>query len=292
MIGTRLDDVDSPRLLRGDSGWWFIGNRTWTLLRPDQVGSDGTIRADAEDFLRAHGAYRPRTHQAFQLTVLTTTTCNLGCGYCFQNTSLEVVNPFRPDRIERERLSSATIARIVDFTRERMDQAGLNSLSVLLFGGEPLLNPKACLELLTATGDIGRDYANMATNGVLLTRGLARDLNEAGLRGAQVTLDGSREDHDRVRVKHSGAGTFDVIMRNVEQASAVTDLRWNLRVNVSHRNAGAIGQLFEQLDGWVDPARSKITFAWVGDTGVGFENALEHGDDVADQFVDWSIQAL
>jgi uncharacterized protein len=292
MIGTRLDDTDTPRLVSSARGWWFIGNRTWTLLRPEQVAADGTIRPDAEQFLRASGAYRPRTPRSFMLTVLTSTVCNLGCGYCFQNTGPGTDNPYRPDRIARQRLTSAMIDRIVGFTAERMAESGLDRLYLLLFGGEPLLNPRGCLELLERTGDLGRDYANMATNGVLLTRPLARSLAAAGLRGAQVTFDGSQEDHDAVRVKHSGAGTFETIVRNMARADEVTDLRWNLRVNVSHHNVERIGKLYDQFEGRLDPSRCSVTFAWVGDSGVGYENDLKHGDRVADQFLDWSIQGL
>src|ERR1700733_14334516 len=108
MIGTRLDEFDGPRVLRSQYGWWFIGNRTWTLLRPDQVGPEGTVRADADDFLRRGGAYRPRTPSSFSLTVLTSTACNLGCGYCFQNTAADASGGHRPLRIERQRLASDT----------------------------------------------------------------------------------------------------------------------------------------------------------------------------------------
>ena len=59
MIGTRLDAEDAPRLIPSENGWWFIGNQTWTLLRPEQVTADRTITPAAEDFLRRHGAYRP-----------------------------------------------------------------------------------------------------------------------------------------------------------------------------------------------------------------------------------------
>lgn len=292
MIGTRLDEVDAPRLIRSERGWWFIGNQTWTLLRLEQVLPDGTVRTDADRFLHENGAFRPRVPRSFSLTVLTSTACNLGCGYCFQNTDQGSPDRFRPNRIERQRLTSSVIDRIVDFTAERMAEAGMDRLYLLLFGGEPLLNPKGCLELLERTGPIGRDIATMTTNGVLLTPALARELNDAGLRGAQITFDGSRADHDQVRVRHSGGATFDTIVENVSRATAETSLRWNLRVNVSHHNVERIGELFDQFDGRIDPRRCAMTFAWVGDSGVGYGNDLQHAESVADAFVDWSVRAL
>lgn len=292
MIGTRLDAVDAPRLVRSEHGWWFIGNQTWTLLKPGAVRPDGTVREDLDAFLHASGAYRPRVPVSFSLTVLTTTTCNLGCGYCFQNTSLAPAGSHRPPRIERQRLGAATTDRIIRFTSERMMEVGLEKLTLILFGGEPLLNPRGCLELLDRARAIGLQSATMTTNGVLLTPRLAMDLEAAGLNHAQVTFDGSREDHDRIRVKKSGGATFDTIVRNLARATEVTDLRWGLRVNVSHHNFARIGKLFGQLDGQVDPGRCTVTFAWVGDAGFGYDNALGYVEDVSERFVTWTIEAL
>jgi uncharacterized protein len=224
--------------------------------------------------------------------VLTSTACNLGCGYCFQNTALDDSGGHRPPRIALKRLRRSTIDRIIDFTAGRMARVGLDKLYLMLFGGEPLLNPRGCLELLERAGTIGLDLATMTTNGVLLTPVLASELNAAGLRGIQVTFDGSRADHDLIRVTHAGGGTFDAIVRNVERATAVADLWWNFRVNVSHRNFDRIGELFGQLDGRVDPRRCTVTFAWVGDAGFGYGNQLRHIREVSDNFVTWSIAAL
>lgn len=292
MIGTRLDDTDAPRLVKSDRGWWFIGNQTWTLLRPQHVGPGGSIRDDIDEFLHERGAYRPRRPKSFSLTVLTSTACNLGCGYCFQNTALDPTGGSRPLRIEARRLRGDTIDRIVEFTAGRMEQAGLDKLYLLLFGGEPLMNPRGCLDLLERTRPLGLYLATMVTNGVLLTPDLAADLHAAGLRGAQITFDGSREDHDRIRVKHSGAPTFDTIVDNVGRATEATGLLWNLRVNVSHRNFDRIGELFDQVRDRIEPSRCTVTFAWVGDAGFGYGNDLRHVDQVGDAFVRWAVTAI
>ncbi len=155
-----------------------------------------------------------------------------------------------------------------------------------------MLNRRGCLELLRRTGEIGLSFATMTTNGVLLTPDLARRLEAAGLRGAQITFDGSREDHDRIRVTHAGGGTFDAIVRNVARVTEATGLRWNLRINVSHHNFDRIGDLFDQLGTRVDPARCTMTFAWVGDAGFGYGNELRHADEVCEGFVSWHIAAL
>lgn len=193
MIGTRLDNGDAPRLIRSEHGWWFIGNQTWTLLRPEAVRPDGTVRDEIEAFLRANGAYRARSPESFSLTILTTTSCNLGCGYCFQNTALDPEAGDRPKRIARAWLDTTTTNKIIRFAANRMARAGLEKLSLLLFGGEPLLNPRGCLELLRRSQTIGLVEATMATNGMLLTPKLAMELEAAGLDHAQLSFDGGRK---------------------------------------------------------------------------------------------------
>ncbi|MEV4215509.1 radical SAM protein [Micromonospora sp. NPDC049662] len=292
MIGTRLDDIDAPRLIRSEHGWWFIGNQTWTLLRPECVGSDGTVDAATTGFLRRTGAFEPRLPVSFSLTVLTTTTCNLGCAYCFQNTGVDDTGGARPPRIRRTWLDTDTVDRIITFARDRMRQCELDRLYLLLFGGEPLLNPRGCLTLLDRARAIGLDQCAMTTNGVLLTPRLARELYAAGLNGVQVTFDGSRADHDQIRVKRSGAPTFDTIVRNVARATEVTGLNWNLRVNVSHHNFDRIADLVGELAAGLSPDRCTVTFAWVGDAGFGYHNTMRHIDTVSDAFAGWSIAAL
>ncbi|MFD7934194.1 radical SAM protein [Streptomyces sp. NPDC059755] len=292
MIGTRLDGVDAPRLIKSKHGWWFIGNQTWTLLKPGAVHSDGTVREDIDSFLRASGAYMPRTPESFALTVLTTTACNLGCGYCFQNTALDPAGGHQPPRIDRQRLDTDTIDRIIRFTADRMMRVGLKSLSLMLFGGEPLLNRRGCLELLDGARTIGMQTATMTTNGLLLTPDIAKSLNAAGLDRVQVTFDGSRQDHDKIRVKQSGGATFNTIVRNLARATEVTDFRWEIRVNVSHHNFDRIDELFEQLKGQVDATRCTVAFAWVGDAGFGYENSLRHVDHVSARFASWNVAAL
>ena len=291
MIGTRLDEVDAPRLLRSRFGWWFLGNQTWTLIAPEGVRSDGTVTNEVDAFLHDKGSYHPRVPVDFSLTVLTATGCNLGCAYCFQNTALDPTGGHRPPRIEVRVLRTETIDRILRFTAERMELAGLNSLHLLLFGGEPLLNPQGSLQLLKRLRTIGLRTAIVATNGVLLNPRLAQDLESAGLNTVQITFDGSRADHDRIRVHRSGEATFDQIISNMAAAQAVTDLHWHLRVNVSHQNINRLGELFAQIAERVEPARCSLNFAWVGDAGFGYENVLRHADDVSKSFVDCSIAA-
>ncbi|MFJ8082365.1 radical SAM protein [Streptomyces sp. NPDC096205] len=281
------------RLLKGERNWWFLGPGGVARLADRHVTADGGLRPEAERRLHESGLFTTPRIGAYALTVLTSTHCNLGCGYCFQNTAQDQGGGSRPPRIARTRLTSDTITSILGFTERQMAAAGLEKLSVLLFGGEPLLNPRGCVELLERAGKIAPTSAWMISNATLLTPHLARRLAELGLASVQVTFDGDRPDHDRIRVgRADGGGTFDKIVRNIARASEVSPLRWTLRVNVSQETFDGVDALIDRLAGTLDPARCSLYFARIGDVGVGYANSLLHNGDLAAAFTRWQRRAL
>lgn len=279
------------RLLKADGGWWYLGPRGVARLTDRHIDGHGALTAQARGRLVEKGICDPGRISVYALTVLTSTACNLGCSYCFQNTAQDPAGGARPPRIAKAVLSSETIGQILDFTRERMRQAGLPKLSVLLFGGEPLLNVRGCRELLVRAADYGMVRASMISNGTLLTRKVIAPLEAAGLRDVQITFDGFRDDHDQIRTTRAGAATYDRIVENLADVSHDSEVRWELRVNVSHHNAGSITMLIDDLAERLDPAKCHLYFSRVGDVGIGYENDLRFRDDTAEQFVAWHRRA-
>jgi uncharacterized protein len=253
--------VAEERILAGAGRWWFLGPGGIVRLGPEHVAPDGTPRPATRQRLRELGLYTLRPPDAYALTVLTSTSCNLGCGYCFQNTGQDPAGGSRPPRIPRARLTSAAITSALRFAAGQMARARLGRLRLLLFGGEPLLNPAGCTELLERAADHGMTSAWMISTLTLLTRPLARRLAARGLTAVQVTFDGDRADHDRIRARRAGGGTFDAITGNIARASEVAPLRWLLRVNVSPANQAGVDALIDRLAAAVDPARATVSFA-------------------------------
>ncbi|MGW2546009.1 radical SAM protein [Kitasatospora sp. NPDC001574] len=288
-------DLDrGVRLLRGERNWWFLGpGGGLARLRPTQLTADGLLRPGTERRLREYGLMTAEPPHSYALTVLTSTHCNLGCGYCFQNTSQDPDGGSRPPRIARTRLTSRTITSILDFTERQMAAAGLEELRILLFGGEPLLNPRGCLELLERAAARGPVSAWMISNATLLTPALAGRLSGLGLGSVQITFDGDRPDHDRIRVgRTDGGGTFDTIVHNLVRASETSPLRWLLRVNVSGETYRGVDALIDRLATRLDPARCTLYFAQVGDVGIGYGNDLLHTGELSARFTRWQRRAL
>ncbi|WP_391489257.1 radical SAM protein [Gordonia rubripertincta] len=169
------------------------------------------------------------------MTVITSLGCNFDCPYCYESK--------RPDLLKTE-VSQA----LRDLVRSRSES--LRSLQVSWLGGEPLM---AYRQLLTLSADLQQIaqnagavyFSNVTTNGYLLDRAKAIALREVGIAFAQVCIDGPPDVHDRMRPLASGRGTFDRIVRNIEEVADVLDI--TVRVNVDHENIGRVEELFELL---------------------------------------------
>jgi uncharacterized protein len=155
--------------------------------------------------------------EQLRVTVLTTLQCNFACDYCFQGDHGDY-NKFA------EKMSLETAERVVRWVEDRLDTVRPAKFVLTLFGGEPLLNlpvayylAEQCHALCQARG-ISQGIS-LITNGLLLTPEVVDRLNQYGLYGVKVTLDGDRDTHNRMRPLRGRQGTFDRIVENVRQVA-------------------------------------------------------------------------
>jgi uncharacterized protein len=266
------------RLVQGRSGWWCIASSGTALVPASLVCADplgaGRLTDGGRVALELTGITAPKPVGSYALTVLVTTACNLGCPYCFQNTGTVPAGRFDPPRIPRATLTPRTIDSIVDFARARMAEAGLSRLYVLLFGGEPLANPGGCAELLRRCGGLGGLTAGMVSNGTLLGPRVAVELQALGLRSVQITMDGPQWIHDAVRVTRAGRATFERILDNVAATQRATDLRFDLRVNLTPAVLPHLPALVAHLADRLDATRCRLQVAPVGRVGAAAAPAV------------------
>jgi radical SAM protein with 4Fe4S-binding SPASM domain len=117
--------------------------------------------------------------------------CNLRCAHC--GSSCEAKSPVRE-------LETSEILAIVDSIAEDFDA---RRIFVSITGGEPLLRHDLydVVERMTQHGM----RSCIVTNGTLLGETEAKRLVDCGMRTVSISIDGTRELHDKVR----GKGTFD-----------------------------------------------------------------------------------
>ena len=157
--------------------------------------------------LRGSG-WRPTAIREFVLKVHQ--QCNLACDYCYVYELADQSWRDRP-RVMTAPVWRAAARRI----GEHAERHGLEQVSVVLHGGEPLL--AGVDTLLRLTADLRAAMppgcmlsVGMQTNGVQLTEAALDRLVPAGI-GIGVSVDGGRADHDRHRRFRTGRGSHDLV---------------------------------------------------------------------------------
>lgn len=219
--------------------------------------------------LRDHLRSQPRTLLA--ATVIPQMGCNAACNYCIQNIT---VGPTGVQRVKAAWMSDRVMDATVAFIESRRIALGLKGVALNIFGGEPLLNPGRCYRLLERTAHLTE--ATIVTNAVLLTVEVAQGLTNRGVQNMQVTFDGARDEHDRVRVLAANDGpTYDTIVANLKAIDMLDVLpHRQLRVNVTASNLAGLSGLVCDLAANLTPDRWVIYFALVDDNNVGWNNSL------------------
>ena len=141
-----------------------------------------------------------------QLELMVTEDCNHRCHYCFvegKNVS--------------HRMSRETARQAVDFLIAQSRKEA--ELTLLLFGGEPLLEYDLLRELLPYAIERARAAGkkmkfDLTTNATLLDEEKIRFLVSLGVK-ILVSLDGDRETHDRHRLTLDGKSSYDRVQNNL-----------------------------------------------------------------------------
>jgi len=146
----------------------------------------------------------------FEVTLLTTYSCNFRCPYCFEGSVKECVF-----------LNKETSSRIISWIRHKTLELGFKKLFLVFYGGEPLLHPGPIYDISSRlkkwAGEQGIEFKfGIITNGSLLTPELVDRLKPLGLEEVRTSLDGTREAHNKKRPFADGAPTFDLILENIK----------------------------------------------------------------------------
>ncbi len=172
-------------------------------------------------------------------TVLTTYDCNFACTYCIE------------DGVKaRIYMDENTARRAVSYIKERVNKDSPEKLLVNFYGGEPLLNLKA---IRTVAGGL-KQFASerklpfsfsMTTNGALLAPRVVDELKDYGLKSVKITLDGTKELHNKKRPFKNSRGSFDILIRNI--LSAVDKIEVDIGGNFDEENIASLYDLLDYL---------------------------------------------
>lgn len=160
------------------------------------------------------------------LVIAPTIHCNFNCPYCFESKSN---SKYMSDEVEMQ---------LLDFVRHRKNTKEIN---LTWYGGEPLLafdRIKSIWNLLISEFPALKIRNHtIVTNGWLITDAIIDFFKKTSLNSIQITIDGTREHHNKTRCLKNGMPTFDVVVRNIIAiAKSIPTLDVLVRVNISRGN--------------------------------------------------------
>jgi uncharacterized protein len=185
---------------------------------------------------------RACTSGPLKLTIVPTLSCNMNCHYCYEGTE---------KNLRRWKLNERQWRQLTKFADQRLPHGG--ELIAHWFGGEPLLNKSAVYNLSErlmklADGKEADYSAWVTTNGYNLDQATTERLKACRVKKVQVTFDGPREYHDRIRFVGSERvrrGSFDRIVDNVLFAADLFHVV--VRLHVSPSNIDSYRRMVEEL---------------------------------------------
>lgn len=162
----------------------------------------------------------------FELIINPTMNCNFKCWYCYET------------HIKDSKMSSLTINKIILFINTILENPNLKQFHLSWFGGEPLLYYNTTIlpilqNIYPLLKSKGIEFAsNFTTNGLLINQKILTDCNLFGVDHFQITLDGHRERHNKVRFVNKERGSYDEIINNIKLILK-NRINVTVRINIS-----------------------------------------------------------
>lgn len=180
-----------------------------------------------------------RRRERLQLIILPTERCNFRCLYCYEDFGHGAMTP-----------------QILGALTNLLKRIGhqLLTLEIDWFGGEPLLAYDYVKKVMRYVEfDMPKEkrmrlISGMSTNGFLLSRERLFELTNLGVDDFQISFDGDKYEHDKLRVLSGGSPTFDQIWKNVLAAhDSFARFNMTLRIHLNQMNSQSARELLSRM---------------------------------------------
>jgi uncharacterized protein len=177
----------------------------------------------------------------FLLTINPTMNCNFKCWYCYET------------HIKASKAKVDMIDRINKFVSATTSKPELLKFSLSFFGGEPLLYfDKVVIPIIDFFVDRVRERKLMfdisfTTNGYLINQAFIDYFTNKNIKcSVQITLDGYKEDHDKVRYVSAKKGSYTEIIQNV-RLMVLNRFHVRLRINYTDKSIGNASKIADEF---------------------------------------------
>ena len=173
-----------------------------------------------------------RSINILNLTIAPTMDCNYSCSYCFENCKRNIY------------MTEKVISSIIKFIEQ---YENIKNIHVVWFGGEPLLGIKQIESLYRKMILIpDKNYSfSIISNGFLISPDIIKLFKEMKSQHIQITLDGLKETHNKIKFTKNENDTFSRTIKNIDLlASSAPEIRISIRVNMNKENSSEFITLY------------------------------------------------
>lgn len=186
---------------------------------------------NTDDSHGRHGKSRATVHTSGPVVIWNLVRrCNLTCKHCYATSA---------DRDFPGELDTQQVYEVMD------DLKAFHVPVLILSGGEPLMRPDI-FDISRHAKDMGF-YVGLSTNGTLITEDNIQDIVDIGYNYVGISIDGTRETHDKFRRKQ---GAYDEALRGIRlcrDAGIKVGLRFTLTQD-NQQDLPALLQLMQDED--------------------------------------------
>ncbi len=177
----------------------------------DELQQVGVISSGGRRMRKRVSGLAAVTPKIHSITLHVANDCNLRCSYCYGNGGTYGE--------ERRLMDWQTARESVDFLVRSSNSR--KELSIAFFGGEPLMNFPMIERIVGYCETVGKKLDkkftySLTTNGTLFRQNNV-DFMRQNKFSILVSLDGTREIHDKHRVFASGKGSYDMIVKKLKR---------------------------------------------------------------------------
>ncbi|GAA0121805.1 radical SAM protein [Clostridium faecium] len=240
------------------------------MLKENLIILDDTI-----DYLRL-GRYVSNKSKYYNrvltITDAVTFNCNLRCAYCMEQNRGNVFD-----------VKYMNIDERINIWKRLYELSNLENMRVIFFGGEPFFNIKYVADLIEAAKKENLPIVSYSavTNGTRCNDEFIDLLNKYPFKQLQITLDGTRDIHDKRRIDQANNGTWDKIMNNIERILNETDVSIVVNSVIDKENSKSheelIDILAERFPKYMFGEKSRIIF------NIGMECSPEGACEFTDK---------
>lgn len=177
--------------------------------------------------------------ESLSLFIMMNNTCNLNCSYCFEHDKKNIY------------FNDTNIEEFIKKLHRFVNDCKIKSLDITFTGGEPLLQYKNLMIMTESIVKLCKECLvelsfSVITNGTVITKQMISFFEKYNF-SIQITLDGNKDRHDKIRHFFDKSGSFDIIYSKLREISLLSKLYVSIRINVNTPCFDEYKQLLEKL---------------------------------------------